>query len=489
MPTRIAVEEAQTEMTEPDKKSSMTETDRKSSNGKPEKFEQANPETEAIEKCCPWVHTVRHKMWFKCFVFLIVFGLDATDLICDWLLFKDVFLTEEGLVYGPPEPAITWSLLAFSILGTFTFIFEISNLWWEVFRENPWIDSDMASAITIWVEDVPQIALNVAIVVCREEAISYLQLVKASVMIFGICIRIIVSLVRYCSKTNLAKTKKKTKWARTHVAYRVFIMFGLILIFAGSVTVFFCTQFERSLDGEIKFNIPRTLFEGKYDDERYFDNVSMYFNHPVIDFESSIEKANWIRLITLYDVREKESEIFKIEYDENSKTKLIIWQTGSSQLLVAKECYTMDKTAKTVTRKTGACNSNFITGNRVKFIFKFTFIKPNVPNLIFGDIKFNTKVNETNKACHDPDISIFDDIRNRKVGAVTHPVIHYYRTQSTASQDHHTIWTTGQSARFFRVKSDLIDITTVWKTGFGYCESSGSLAPHHKTDIGVDCDS
>jgi hypothetical protein len=213
-------------------------------------------------------------MWFKCIVFLAVSALNSADLVCDWLLFKDVIMTQEGLVYGPPEPVITWCLLAFSILGTFTFVFEIVNLWWEVFRENPWIDSDLASAITIWIEDVPQIALNVAIVVCREEAISYFQLVKASVLIFGICIRLIVSFVRYCSKDNLAKTRKNTKWAHQHIAYRVFIMFGLIIIFFGSVTVFLCTQFERSLDGNIKFNIPHTLFEEKYDDERYFDSTS-----------------------------------------------------------------------------------------------------------------------------------------------------------------------------------------------------------------------
>jgi hypothetical protein len=56
-------------------------------------------------------------------------------------------------------------------------------------------------------------------------------------------------------------------------------MFGLIIIFSGSVTVFLCTQFERSLDGNIKFNIPHTLFEEKYDDEESIQGFSRKTSH------------------------------------------------------------------------------------------------------------------------------------------------------------------------------------------------------------------
>ena len=450
------------------------------SNGQLKQVEE-NAETEAVEKCCPCVKKIKHKMWFKCCVFLLVFGLDAIDLVCDWWLFKDVFMTEEGLVYGPPSKVIIWCLLAFSVLGTVTFVFEIANLWWEVFRQNPWVDSDLASALTIWIEDVPQIILNVIIVLCREEAISYLQLVKASVMILGICIRIIVSLVRYCGKENLAKANKKTAWARRHVAYRVLIMFGLIIIFVGSATIFFCTQFERDIDGKIKFNIPHTIFEGKFDDERYFDNVSIYFNHPYIDYDSN---PNWLRLITIYDVREKKSETFKIELDDATKTKFTISQTGNSNMLDLKECYTIDKTAKTLTNS-GTCTSNHITGNKIKIIFKFKFIETDIPYLIFGDIEFNTKVHKQGKPCNDPVARIVNDVRNRNIGSIVHPVIHYYRTKSAVTQTHHTVWETA-STRFFK-DTDLIDITSVWKTGFGSCKSSGSLAPHQKSNIKVDC--
>jgi hypothetical protein len=69
-----------------EKEDRKEETPKKSeSKGKPETFdvEPTNPETEAIERCCPCVKTYRHKMWFKCIVFLAVFALNSADLVCD----------------------------------------------------------------------------------------------------------------------------------------------------------------------------------------------------------------------------------------------------------------------------------------------------------------------------------------------------------------------------------------------------------------------
>ena len=107
------------------------------------------------------------------------------DLFSDWLLYVDVSLAEEGLVYGPPGDAAIYALLAFSIIGSLTFVFEAVNLWWEVFRNNPWLDTDLVSAVTIWIEDLPQISINVYIAMCREDPISVFQLSKASIVLIG----------------------------------------------------------------------------------------------------------------------------------------------------------------------------------------------------------------------------------------------------------------------------------------------------------------
>lgn len=134
--------------------------------------------------CCTTC-TPHHSFPCKILFFLAILALDFADLISDWLLFVDVILTREGLVYGPPENAAIYALLAFSIVGTVTFIFEAVNLWWEVFRYNPWLDADLVSAVIIWIEDLPQIAINVYIAMCREDPISIFQLSKASVILIG----------------------------------------------------------------------------------------------------------------------------------------------------------------------------------------------------------------------------------------------------------------------------------------------------------------
>lgn len=431
---------------------------------------------------------LRNNFCFKTVVFTAVMALNAVDMIADWLLFRDVFETQEGLVYGPPDKAITYSLLTFSILGTLTFLFEVANLWWEIYRQNPWINSDFASAIVIWIEDIPQIIINLFIALCREEAISYFQLVKASVIIASVIIRIIVSLVQYCSKKNLAELKEHTKTSCRHVTYRFMIMIGLIGIFSCSIAVFFLTQFERTEDGKIKFNLPKTAFEGLYDEERYFKNVSMYFHHPLIDFGNGNlddDDVNWIRLISLYDVREKNKEVFKLEYDQ-TKTKIVIWQTNSGGTLVINDCYTLDRTAKTVTQ--GSSCASHISGQKSAFIFEFEFIKKKIPNLIFGDVRFNIIVKE-NGLCHPPSTSLVTKLRDRRDKSTNqiHPVIHYYRTNNV-NEDHHLLWTSATNgARFYRNKADLIDIATVWRTGFAYCDSTGSLAPHLYTGISVNC--
>ncbi|XP_060072682.1 uncharacterized protein LOC132552517 [Ylistrum balloti] len=431
---------------------------------------------------------LRHNFCFKTFIFFVVMALNAVDMIADWLLFRDIFQIQEGLVYGPPDNAITYSLLTFSIIGTFTFVFEVVNLWWEIYRKNPWINADLASAVTIWIEDIPQIIINLFIALCREEAISYFQLVKASVIIASIIIRIIVSLIHYCSKKNLAELNDHTKTSCRHVTYRFFIMIGLLGIFSCSVAVFFLTQFERTEDGNIKFNLPKSVFEGQYNEERYFKNVSIYLHHPLIGFDNGnvdSNDVNWIRLISLYDVRKKDTEIFKLEYDQ-TRTKIVIWQTNHSGTLVVNDCYTLDRTAKTVTRAS-SCVSH-ITGQKSAFIFKFEFVKKKIPTLIFGDVRFNLIVKE-NGVCHGPSTSLVTKLRDRrdKTTNQIHPVIHYYRTNNVA-EDHHLLWTSGASgARFYKNQADLIDIATVWRTGFNYCDSTGSLAPHIYTGIDVDC--
>lgn len=166
--------------------------------------------------CCV---KVWDKISFKVFVFLVVLMFDVVDLFFDWLLFRDVFVIQEGFVYGFLDDVLIYVLFVFFIFGIFIFIFEVVNFWWEIFWDNFWVDFDFVFCIIIWIEDVFQIVINVLIVLCWEEVISYFQFVKVFVLIVGVVIRIIVFLVKYCLKKYLEEVKKKIFKFRCYVVY------------------------------------------------------------------------------------------------------------------------------------------------------------------------------------------------------------------------------------------------------------------------------
>ena len=137
-----------------------------------------------MSPCCHDCTPERNSTCRKVVFILIVF-LELIDLVSDWLVYADFSKMEKGLVFGPPEDAVIHALLTFSIIGSFTFVLEGINLWWGMFRGNPWLDTDFVSAVTIWIEDLPQISINVYLAHCREDPSSGFQLFKASVVLIG----------------------------------------------------------------------------------------------------------------------------------------------------------------------------------------------------------------------------------------------------------------------------------------------------------------
>ena len=447
------------------------------------------PEEDGCITKFPCYQKLHNSFCFKVFVFLLMFCLDAVDLVSDWLLYHDVATTEQGLVYGPPEDVLIWLLLAFSIVGSLTFSFEVVNLWWEIFRNNPWIDSDLMSAITTWIEDVPQIVISVMIVACREEAISYFQLVKASVVIVGAIIRITVTLIKYCSKRALCELHNAGKVAkyRHHVVYRILIMLGLFVTLAGSVTIFMFTQSERNPDGSINFKVPHSVIIGEFDDQKYFHNVSIFFSHPLfnMDHTSAIPEndVNWVRMAKIYDVREiYEDGLFRVKYDNATKQKIMLTLTSSKGNVASQDCFQFNRGTGAITLQ--SCNTFFSAGiDVIEFIFKFHYKKPETPNLIFGDIKYNVLVKENSK-CHGPLSTIYEDVVDR-LSDTQNAALHYFRTRPGVPENRHVLYS-GGTVQYYRA-NNLIDISEVWRTGFATCKSTGSLAPHVDSNIEVSC--
>ena len=152
-------------------------------------------------------------------------------------------------------------------------------------------------------------------------------------------------------------------------------------------------------------------------------------------------------------------------------------------VIVSEECFSFNSGTGVLTPETN-CNTFLPAGSNVEeFIFKFHFREPEVPSLIFGDIKYRALVKKNN-ACHDPDTPISDTGTDR-LSHLKNAALHYYRTKAGVPDDKHLLHT-GGNINFYNSDS-LINIEEVWKTGFALCKSTGSLAPHADSSIAVSC--
>ncbi|XP_041350279.1 uncharacterized protein LOC121369345 [Gigantopelta aegis] len=432
---------------------------------------------------------LRRHRYMQVLFFIIILGIDTMDFVADWLFYTNVRIAEQGLVYGVPDQKAVTALFFFSIIGSLTFFFETTNLGMATFTGHSWLHMDLVCAVTMWVEDIPQIMINVYISLCREDPISVFQLTKAAVVILGIVIRIVILSVKYCSHDSLVELKQRNPESRRHVTYRVFIMIGLVFKMAGAVTIFILTQTSRDLSGKVIFEVPDTIFKARYHDARYFHNVSVYLHHPTFDYTDDTPNdtnSHWMRLITINSIRnlpEKEM-MFDYEFqDLPNELKMILWENDGGSSWQAQECYTLDKSTRIITPTT-PCGAAFVSAPPdTSIIFQFSFTPPDrvFQKLIFGDITFNVKINE-NGTCRS--ISKNQLGHYSQTGSNIPVVVHYYRTN--VSEANHIV-NEGGAVRFYENERDLIDIKEVWQNGWMDCVTKGSHGPHYDVQINPPC--
>ncbi|RUS91885.1 hypothetical protein EGW08_000287 [Elysia chlorotica] len=444
-----------------------------------------------------------------CLVVIFIFTNDFADFLTDWLFFTDVALMKPGLVYGPPGDTVWVMIFTLSIIGTFLFVMETVNLFYEATHENSWIDSDFLSMGVVWIEDIPQVAISLYLVLCREEALSIFQLVKAGVVLFGTAIRLIQVLFKLFHPKKVVHSIS-INMNRVDEFVRVAIFVGTVLQTAGSIAVFVLSYTSES-DSKISLQVPSTLIEEKFDDRKYFENVSLFVNHKeYFDFGDSLSKGarvvNWMRLDSIDSIMaqgKRGNDIhFNLEYEavlSSGAHKLAWWKshkksgtTGgqSTEPWVISACYVMhwNKSVSKISNPSNcARSSGFFTEDSNNIYISLHYTPPGFffKGQVFGDITFNMRIQDGGKPSK--------PCRNVNSHKSSNPLrLHYFRTnphlppQGTAH-----LLTDGihaDSRRFFRNdQSDLTDIEDVWVTGWMGCASSGNLAPTLDKDLDLSC--
>ncbi|XP_070184514.1 uncharacterized protein, partial [Littorina saxatilis] len=403
----------------------------------------------------------------RVFLFILLVILELFDFFSDWMFFAEMNTAKKGLVYGPPDEKAVKSLLAFAIIGSVFFIFDLLNMWMEKFSDKKaaWVPTTLVSAIILWIEDVPQIIISFFIALCREDPSSVFQLIKAGLVFLDLFIHFCVAW--YDHRKERTKSKlQKTCW--------VFIALGMLINTALAITVFIFTQAHRDSNNDIKVHQPKSLFKDIYNNQRYFQNVSVF----APDFAASTpskstgSETEWVRLTSINDilnldnagvmnfnlVHEKTNAHVKITGTENKAGNN---QKGDWQL---SGCYQMElATRAMISVNESTCRgASFFSNNRTSVFIGFSFTAPDsivLRERIFGEIYYNIKV-FNNGQCTD---------------LTTPPAIHYYRVNATISDNNaKDLLMEGGRPRFYRSDTnDLQDVSEVWKTGFyQQCKSS-----------------
>ena len=348
--------------------------------------EQATEEIKEEPSCL-------EKFFSSRIVQLVIFGVLAGygffTVFSDWMLCRDILNGKQGLVFGPPWIGIQIALLIVTIFGTLSYIGEMANLIRETFFQVETVDEDMVQVVSIYLQEVPQITINMYIAACREAAISIFQLIKAVLGILGGFIRVAVLLSHFFSR----KKKNKISWLE-----RILVFLGAVYVFAGSLTVF-TFIYTKPPDEGTGFRPPTGSIRGRTDDGKYLLNTSIYFSHPSFNACNNVstqwlEKAlNWIRIASVYNVKDG---IVHMVYDVRPNYKTFIYvrttKPANSRCYTTSNCTIIEHSNCPNTERPANLDTIYLT-------FRFRGRTQAMP---LGDIRFNARhySNNTCKEVH-----------------------------------------------------------------------------------------
>ena len=152
--------------------------------------------------------------------FLPVFGLvilEGLDLALDWGFFAHIS-TRHNL--EPFHSDVYLIVLVFCVIGSITFVIEIYLKCMEISIPESNLTSDVFSVATMWLEDLPQIAIGVYVAMTVNSHLSLVQYIKAVYAIFEAVIRLGML---YC------RNHRQVIWTKCVIVSHLFCFFSIIL--------------------------------------------------------------------------------------------------------------------------------------------------------------------------------------------------------------------------------------------------------------------
>lgn len=148
------------------------------------------------DTCCWRFLNTKPGKYLKFFIMLL---LDIIDVGIDWFFYMQVQLIEPGLVYGPPNSTIKWCLFVFCIISVICFLIETIQNADDLFFNHKikWLTQSLSNFLMIFLEDIPILAINLIVTICRDGDPTVISVVKASVCIAIVVIRLLLMMLIY----------------------------------------------------------------------------------------------------------------------------------------------------------------------------------------------------------------------------------------------------------------------------------------------------
>ncbi|XP_025089933.1 uncharacterized protein LOC112561586 [Pomacea canaliculata] len=412
----------------------------------------------------------RNRRWTKisCF-FHVIIGILSNGSDC--FFYVELNATEKGLVYGPVNEKVLIALLVFCVVGCLIFLADLScHVYshcsclkkWEKRINNP----HLISILAVLFGDIPQVLIRICVARCREQGLSYFQIAKTTLVFLGGLIRIFIFICAH----------RKDK---IHKSFKYCMIAGLLIHF--SLMIWAC------IVGFADQKSPSSTIEEQYNDKKYLNNVGVFFQHPRNNSPNS-----WISVMSIYDIYNQPnvSLLYIYRYEETTthwtfaiRTK---FQKGLNLTEGSPECYRMELTTGNISTVNMSDCWNSLFSQPTSLHIKFTYTPPEsvfhiIRKKLFGDIVYNMKVTKNN-SCLTHDMFVASGDSDAK------PTFGYFRVNANVRNftGPHLLLDNGQP-RFYHSQSDLQDISEVWRTGAGSCETSGTRAPTFDSNMEVDC--
>jgi hypothetical protein len=207
--------------------------------------------------------------------FIILLALDIVDVVVDWVFFAKVNSYQPGLVYGPPEPAIKWTVLGFCIVSTLGFLIETLQNVDDLLASKrfPFLTQSVTNFLVIFFEDMPLLILNLMITMCNDGNPSVISVIKASVGIAAVVIRLfLIFLIRW-----LFDSKK----SRCEFIFDLLSTLGIVVVAGIAIAIQLLNNFPTNSNGLVEAHDPGRFSLLNYASDKYLRDVGVYARWPL----------------------------------------------------------------------------------------------------------------------------------------------------------------------------------------------------------------